>query len=75
MGVINPRQCRTSVAGNAIWYKKGPLVALLAFLLLSLFGSFSLAGNVILGENGYSVEVLAVCSAFSNSFARRAAVA
>ena len=44
-----------------------PFETALAFLPLSLFGSFSVVGNVILGENGHSLEVLSVCSAFSNT--------
>ena len=46
-----------------------PIETALAHLPLSLFGSFSLAGNVILGANGHDVLVLEPCSAFRNTIA------
>jgi len=44
-----------------------PIETALAYIPLSLFGSFSLAGNTILGPNGHGVEVLEPCSAFHNT--------
>ena len=44
-----------------------PIETALAYIPLSLFGSFSLAGNVILGAKGHDVAVLEPCSAFRNT--------
>jgi len=46
-----------------------PIETTLAQFPLSFFGSFSLAGNVILGPNGHNILVLEPCSAFRNSVA------
>ena len=43
-----------------------PIEAALGYLPLSLFGSFSLVGNAILG-NGHGVIVFTGCSAFANT--------
>jgi hypothetical protein len=46
-----------------------PIETALAQVPLSFFGSFSLAGNVILGANGHDILVLEPCSAFRNTVA------
>ena len=44
-----------------------PIETELAHIPLSLFGSFSVVGNVILGENGHDIAILEPCSAFRNT--------
>ena len=44
-----------------------PIETAIAYIPLSLFGSFSLIGNVILGENGHDIAILEPCSAFRNT--------
>src|SRR5262245_36340941 len=44
-----------------------PIETAIAHLPLPMFGSFSLAGNVILGENGHDLAILEQCSAFRNT--------
>lgn len=44
-----------------------PLETALSFLAVSPFGTFSLVGNAILGENGHGVVVAGACSAFANT--------
>jgi len=44
-----------------------PIETELARIPLSLFGSFSVVGNIILGENGHDLAVLEPCSAFRNT--------
>jgi hypothetical protein len=44
-----------------------PIETALAQVPLSFFGSFSLVGNVIFGENGHDIVVLEPCSAFRNT--------
>jgi len=44
-----------------------PIETELAHIPLSLFGSFSVVGNVIFGENGHDIAILEPCSAFRNT--------
>jgi hypothetical protein len=44
-----------------------PIEAEFAFLPLSLFGSFSLDGNMITNSTGYAIQVFEPCSAFHNT--------
>ena len=44
-----------------------PIETALASLPLSLFGTFSVVGNIIYNRNGHGIEVLEPCSAFHNT--------